>query len=257
MGNPIKVNNKARLNWPFSKRSFYILLYGPLFGLFSFMVIERFQLHENARLKEQAFDDKRWLQPYELDSRFNDTISNKRWSFDYSTFERRLWLSKYVGLENENMDSDALELIKVAAAELSQNLTIDDLERFRFLLTRMTSSKFANDFTGLLGKYISYEKDYQRIYQIHLEKLARAEGISRVSLLNKFQVATETLQSRYFGSELAGRLFFRKNLTAHYLNQRRVIQMDRTVGLEARALQLEALKNSYTSQLKKSQQQQN
>jgi hypothetical protein len=214
------------------------------------MAIVRLQLPENASPQKRVFDDKQWVQPLALDSQFPDPLSNKYWSFDFSLFERRLWLSKYVGLESWSTDSDALELINIAAAEIGKDLTEDKIGRFRFLLSKGTSPKFANEFSDLLKKYVSYQKDYLRDYQSNLENLRFAKEEERFLLLKQMQSTKQQLQAKHFGSELAKKLFYRKNLTANYFNQRGLIQMDRSLDLEAKVYQLELLKKRYSAQLK-------
>jgi len=162
-----------------------------------------------------------WLQSDSIDQNVSALVA-KKWQFDYIEIEKILLKSKVNTPIALVINADMLELLERSYAYLSPDLESSDLQRLSLLIEKTIPNQNGKQLTHLLKQYYFYHQDYQ----VSLLAINQSQSEQQYQLLTAAQSDNKQRQIRYFGSQVAEKLFHKQNRTTNYLNQRRVINLD-------------------------------
>lgn len=216
-----------------------------LVALLAYVAYIRFGLHKNVDLNHKTHSPVQWLQPSSLDEKFPVLISNKSWSINYSNIERILWESTVSTSGRFVVNSETADLLQQVSAQLPGPLESKESQRLTFLIAQSLPDSDAKGLAHLFNRYYLYEQEYRS----SLSAITQAKGQEKLSLLKASRTNNKLLQERYFGAEIAEKLFDKKNITVNYLNDRRIINMNESLTKAQKREQLSVLKKNYKNTL--------
>jgi hypothetical protein len=198
-------------------------------------------LHDNAHVGYSYNANIEWLQPRTLNQQFPLSISNTNWHFDFVDIESILWLSKVDTYGELVIDAETLSLLERVSNRLPNTLSESEWQRLDLLINKSMPVKQAQQLASLLSNYQAYQQNYTS--SLELINIASVE--KRLVLLQAEEINLERRQQRYFGINVATKLFSKKNLTTSYLNQRRITSMMPGISISQKTIMLEKLNNRY------------
>lgn len=193
-----------------------------------------------------------WLQPEELDQKYPERITSRKWSFDFETVEEKL-TAVVVDAEGRLVISpQTQELMQQILNSLDTRLTQENRQRVFLLMQKSVGGEAGAQLADLTFKYSQYiegmdqlEKQVEQMptaVQSEGSVLGRDEWLHRQTLV---------LQTQIFGPDITLAMFGRKQVLADYLFARRRIQADASLAEVEKARRLAQLKQQYDARLKK------
>jgi len=177
-------------------------------------------IEENAYARYSRGDSLLWAQPSILDSIATPNISNLNWKFNFVAIEKILWKLKFSPAGSLVVNSEAAETLEQACNQVSEAATSKERQRLVFLANKSLAKSNTNQAAQLFNSYCNYLQEHK----LSLVALRQAQGVEKLSLLKTLEASRQKRQKRYFGDEIAAKLFSKKNVSANYLNQRLIIK---------------------------------
>ena len=185
-----------------------------------------------------------WLQPAELDQKYPERITSRKWSVDFETVEEKL-TSVVVDADGRLVISpQTQELMQQILNSLDTKLTQENRQRVFLLMQKSVGGEAGAQLADLTFKYSQY---IERMEQLKSESGQPDNGLSWDEWLHQKTLA---LQTQIFGPDITQAMFGRKQVLADYLFARRRIQADVSLSETEKARRLEQLKQQYDVRLK-------
>jgi len=204
-----------------------------------YVVHSHISLHQGAHQRYQNNVRVEWLQPSALMPNYPNPIGNTQWGVDYISIESILQRAKFLSDGSLLVNDNTLGILQQAAAKLELTLGDDDLQRVIFLSQKSSPERGASQLGQLLGSYYRYDP----LQQTLLQELRSATGDNKYALLETIAAKTSELQQRYFGIEVAEKLFSVRNRRVNYLYARQLVNLDASLNSEQKIIKLKQLEN--------------
>jgi hypothetical protein len=234
------LNNQTKINKFYIERAKTLRIF-LLAILFAYVVSERLELHKNAELINDVQSPVEWLQPVSLDKQFPILIGTGNWTIDFSNIQKILWQSKLSATGQLAVDSETWRPLQKISEQLPANLNPFDSQRLTLLIEQCLPGSEGGRIAELVTRYYRYQQEYLA----NLDLLNKATGKKKLSLLKASRNNNKNRQERHFGVELAKALFDKKNTLTDYLNDRLIINMDKSLSAAQKKEQLMAAKQAY------------
>jgi hypothetical protein len=204
-------------------------------------------LHDHAHKEYKPNEPVQWREPFKAKlsqaskSQLSKPIGNSVWSFGYSALMKILWRSRVDERDELVINSETLELLKRASAIVPQATSIEELQRLDFVIKKSIPISAGEELARLLNQYYFYEQEEKTALQV----LNSSKGQQKRVLLASAELESEERQVRYFGRDVAIKLFSKNNTTQNYLNARSSIKLSEILTATQKEERLDQLQNAY------------
>lgn len=221
-----------------------------LVAILIFMIATHLNLHKgNAVDKNQTIDKKsidQWHQPISLNDKYPVLISKHSWQLEFTEIEKIIDSLEFDGNQTILINSyttEKLQLInsQIIASQLTQDSSNIEWERLELLIKK----SLGNDNGGLLYNLARSYYFYQKDKISHLNIINNAGSIEKLTLLKNSSSKLSKIQSDYFGTSIATKLFKRQNTTTNYLNSRKIVNMESGLSNTEKKEKLSRLSQNY------------
>ncbi len=205
-----------------------------------------YDLHQGSHSTYDKRAHVQWSQPESLDTKYWPPITNQSWRLEFSEIERLLWNTYPLSSNELTIDADTLDLLEQINALLPQNLSTQESARLSLLIRRSLPGDRGEQLAVLQHKYNQYQLDHS----VSVSSINQGTPEQQLQKLKSSLSSLRPRQYRFFGAELATKLFTDKNTTITYLTRRRIISLSEHLSSAQKAQRLAALKADYKAFLK-------
>jgi hypothetical protein len=190
----------------------------------------------------------RWLQPTGVNESFPIPIGDNNWIIDYSRIEVILWKVQTDKSGQLLINAETSTILEQVHAQLPENMSQIEWQRLTWVLEKSFVSSHGKQLAHLLSRYSLYQQEYAT----SLALLHLAKGDEKHQLLQGLSTQNEQLQTRFFGADIAKKLFAKQNTTINYLNARRILNLRSDLSQTEKNQRLLKLKKQYQASLSRS-----
>ena len=192
-----------------------------LFCVCLFLVLKHINLHMDDSFGALSTADQ-WQQPSILNEQYPQLISKHTWVIEFNEIEKIIKRLEIDSNHDLVINFDTTDILKRVIFELQAELTGEQWQRVEFLMQKSLGGRNGKVFYGLVNAYYLYQKEYLA----YLKAVNHSTAIEKLALLKSGEVKQLNMQSKYFGTDAAIKLFSRGNATTNYLNARRIVNME-------------------------------
>lgn len=214
-------------------------------ALLVFVMKEHIALHENSHVSYNATAPIDWLQPLALDNKYPIKVSNHYWKLTATEIEKLLWQLNINEFGDLVIRDETIDVLQQMAAVLPNVMTSKEWQRLAFLIKRSAVNDSGEQVAQLLQRFYFYQQEYKA----YLLVVNKAKADQKLALLKQSRAKVNTLQAKYFGVVTAEQLFYRKNLTTNYLNDRQIISLNKNLSKVQKEKYFLDLKEHYQQHL--------
>ena len=182
-----------------------------------------------------------WQQPSTLNEQYPQLISKYGWGFEFDKIEDIIRDLEFDSNDKLLINYDTTERLKLVIFEFKGALSDTQWNRIGFLMKQSLGDRNGGVFYDLVKNYYLYQKEYVE----HINTINQSTYSNKLALLKKSQSNILVMQSKYFGSDIAIKLFSRINTTSNYLNSRRIVNMENGLNNSQKKERLLLLSDSY------------
>ncbi|RBP50681.1 lipase secretion chaperone [Arenicella xantha] len=215
---------------------FYLLI-----GIVCWLVAHHYRLHHSSFDSETRSASQAWLQPRTLDEKYPEPVGSYAGNIDFYAIEKLLWKVQINPSGALTLGPETAEILHSINRYLPDQMVPSDYRRLALLTAKIWPDTRSVEIAPLLRQYNHYRSAY-RAGQSKLNSLLDGD---KYRLLQTLDRTLEQQQQDFFGHEQASALFSQRNITTHYLNQRRLIQLDPSLTKAQKVTRLNTLRQEY------------
>lgn len=192
-----------------------------------------------------------WQQPSELDQKFPDPISSRKWSFNFEEVETQL--ATVVADSNGHLviTERTPEILEKILVSLDTKVAAHEQERVVMLIRKSVGGDAGRKLAELIFQYSQYQEEYRLAEEsMQAGTDSMLENASSTFKDETWHQKTTDMQSWIFGPTTAQAMFGRKHVLAEYLFQRRRVQSDPAMSEAEKNRRLEQLRQQYDDRIK-------
>jgi lipase chaperone LimK len=216
-----------------------------IFVLLFFVTKAHLSLHQSSYSNKQSFKSSHWLQPTYLNEQYPKLIAQDSWRVDFLSIEKMV---KNIDLDTKGrllINSDTTELLQLVNFQLNENMSSEEWQRINFLFEKSLGDNVGDVFSKLVNRYYYYKQEQQSA----LTEINQALQDEKLLILKAYAHKNQINQTRYFGVDIANKLFNMKNKTTNYLNARRVVNLEEDLSPAQKKDRLVILSEIYRDSL--------
>lgn len=208
--------------------------------IFITLIIKHIDLR-NSRKFDKVISGDQWYQPSILNERFPQLIGKHDWGFEFNKVENIIRDLEFDADDKLIINHHTIEKLKLVLFELNEPLLDIQWNRIKFLMQKSLGDRNGKKFFNIVKKYYFYHKEHVRYKNI----INRSNYNDKLTLFKKSHTKNLAMQEKYFGIDIAKKMFSRVNTTTNYLNARRIINMDNKLSNKKKKERLLSLSTSY------------
>jgi len=186
-----------------------------------------------------------WTQPAEANSQYPFKIEIKNEGFNYPSIEKLLWQFHSTQTNELIINAATSKQLELGCSYIDDKLSQTQGLQLKSRIEKSNPGKKGAQLSSLLIKYCRYQVEHAQLMQ----EANTAQPKELVASLSALMPKVDRLQNKYFSSALIKKLFSEKNLTAHYFNQRRLVNLNANLTLAQKQASLANLQAIYQQEL--------